>query len=468
MSRSSTESAELGEAPTVQAGEHTGSSVGMLTVLRRRDFRLLFVGEGISLLGDQFTFIALPWLVLQLTGDPLAMGTVLALAGIPRALFILVGGALTDRLSPRTVMLVSNLVRMVLVSALATLVLTSHIQLWMVYLLALGFGAGDAFYYPGQTAIIPRLVSRVQLQAANSLVHGVAQLSQVVGPIVAGSIIAVISGPTTSAALAAGQAPNLAGVGFAFVVDALTFVASVVTLYLIQPGCAPGSAACTEPSTETASPADLIAAILQGIRLVWHDTTLRWAFIVIAAVDSLLLGPLLVGVPVLADTRLAEGAVAYGIIMSAFGGGALAGIILAGTLPQVAPQYLGTVIMALVSLFGIVLVVYGVTTSTSLIALASLVAGAGSGYVNVVFVTWLQNRVPALLLGRVMSLVMLASVGLVPVSQALSGALIKVSLVGVFVGAGVLLLAVTLRIMFVPAVRTMGLPPVAAATSAPD
>lgn len=442
------------------AGQGTA---GMFGMLRLRDFRLLFIGEGISLLGDQLTLIALPWLVLQMTGDPLAMGTVLALAGIPRALFMLVGGALTDRLSPRTVMLASNLIRMVLVAALAAVVLTGRIELWMVYLLALGFGAGDAFYYPGQSAIVPQLVSRERLQAANSLVHGVAQLSQVAGPVVAGSIIALLSGSTTSAAAGASGRPELHGVGVAFALDALTFVASVVTLWLIRPGCAPGSAACTDPTGESATPADLIAAIAQGIRHVWRDATLRWVFIIIAAVDSLLLGPLLVGVPVLADTRLAEGAVAFGIIMSAFGGGALVGIILAGALPKPAPQHLGTIIMLLTSLFGIVLVVFGVTTSTVLIALATLIAGIGSGYVNVVFVTWLQNRVPSSLLGRVMSLVMLASVGVVPVSQALSGALIRVSLVGVFIGAGVLLLAVTLRIMFVPAVRDMGLPPVAAA-----
>src|SRR5258707_9061731 len=79
-----------------------------------RNFRLLWIGEGISLLGDQFYMIALPWLVLQLTGSPLALGTVMALAGIPRALFMLVGGAFVDRFSPHAVMLASNFARLVL------------------------------------------------------------------------------------------------------------------------------------------------------------------------------------------------------------------------------------------------------------------------------------------------------------------------------------------------------------------
>ena len=105
-----------------------------------RNFRLLWIGESISLLGDQFYMIALPWLVLQITGSALALGTVMALAGIPRALFMLIGGALVDRFSPRLVMIASNVIRLVLVALLSVLVLTNHIQLEMLYGFALAFG----------------------------------------------------------------------------------------------------------------------------------------------------------------------------------------------------------------------------------------------------------------------------------------------------------------------------------------
>src|SRR5215510_6401160 len=98
-----------------------------------RNFRLLWIGEGISLLGDQFYMIALPWLVLQLTQSPLALGTIMALAAIPRALFMLVGGAFVDRFSPRAVMMASNFARLVLVALLAALVLTNTIQIEMLY-----------------------------------------------------------------------------------------------------------------------------------------------------------------------------------------------------------------------------------------------------------------------------------------------------------------------------------------------
>src|SRR3954447_8489850 len=106
-----------------------GSQKKPASPLSVRNFRLLWIGEGISLLGDQFYMIALPWLVLQLTGSALALGTVMALAGIPRALFMLIGGAFVDRFSPRSVMMMSNLARMVLVALLSVLVLTNAIRL---------------------------------------------------------------------------------------------------------------------------------------------------------------------------------------------------------------------------------------------------------------------------------------------------------------------------------------------------
>ena len=108
----------------------------LLQPLRLRDFRLVFTGESISLLGDQFHFVALAWLTLQLTGSGLALGTVLMAAAIPRAVFMLVGGALSDSLSPRSLMLVSNALRSVVVALIAFLVLSGNAQLWQLYVLA--------------------------------------------------------------------------------------------------------------------------------------------------------------------------------------------------------------------------------------------------------------------------------------------------------------------------------------------
>src|SRR6185295_7977927 len=98
---------------------NTKASNSMSKVFSNRDFRLLWMGSATSILGDQFAFIATPWLVLQLTHDPLVLGTVLALEGVPRAIFILIGGAITDRFSPRTIMLISDIARMLLTALMA-------------------------------------------------------------------------------------------------------------------------------------------------------------------------------------------------------------------------------------------------------------------------------------------------------------------------------------------------------------
>src|SRR5512147_672268 len=187
-------------------------------VLQIRNFRLLWIGEGISLLGDQFYLIALPWLVLSLTGNALTVGTVLATAGIPRALFMLIGGALTDRFTPRKLMIDSNLVLMILTGLLAALVVTNLIQLWMLYAFALLFGLADAFFFPAQTSIVPQLVDKDQLQSANAIIQGTATLSLFVGPILAGTLIS---------SLDRGAAHSDSGIALAFALDSLSFLGSI-------------------------------------------------------------------------------------------------------------------------------------------------------------------------------------------------------------------------------------------------
>jgi hypothetical protein len=130
---------------TGQLPAKTDGRFGTLgAVLHVRNFRLPWIGQGISVLGDQFDMIALPWLVLQLTDDALAVGTVLALVAFPRALFMPVGGALIYRFSPRNMMLASDALRLMLVTLLTLLILTGSIQMWMLYGFALLFGLAAA------------------------------------------------------------------------------------------------------------------------------------------------------------------------------------------------------------------------------------------------------------------------------------------------------------------------------------
>ncbi len=409
--------------------------------LRVRDFRLLWIGESVSLLGDQFYLIALPWLVLQLTGNALALGTVLALASIPRALFMIVGGAFVDRFSPRSVMFASNLFRMILVGLLGVLVLTNSIQLWMLYVLALAFGMADAFYFPAQTSMVPALLESDQLEMGNTLTQGMAMLSMFLGPVLAGIVITVLAGPS------AGATPGEEGIGVAFALDSLSFLASLFALWLMH----------THKAAADGEQTNVISSIKEGMNYVWNSALLRMILFLLIAINLLVTGPFEVGIPVLAKVNLAEGAAAFGILMSAYGGGALLGIILAGVLPKPKASRFGVVLLGVTALLGIGLILLMISTSTPIVALISLGMGATMGYVNINFMTWLQRRVPEQLMGRVMSLIMFASVGVAPVSSTLAGIILNVSLPALFVGAGALMTVVTLIFASTPTIRHMGL-----------
>ena len=410
------------------------------SILGIRNFRLLWIGEGISLLGDQFYLIALPWLVLLLTGNALAVGTVLAIAGIPRAVFMLLGGALTDRFTPRKLMISSNMVRFVLTGLLAVLVLTGLIQTWMLFAFALVFGLADAFYYPAQTSIVPQLVSKDQLQAGNVMIQGTATLSIFIGPVLAGAMISRLDG---------GSVHSMTGIALAFALDALSFLVSITMLSQMK---IKAGLSAVEKAAE-----GVLASIRVGLLYVWRDATLKIVFGLVAGINILIVGPVFVGIPVIAKLRFIEGAAAYGLIMSAFGGGSLLGIALAGMLPKPSPKKLGTVMLSVISTMGIALIVIGIAPSTLVAALASSVMGAANGYNNIMLITWLQKRIAPALTGRIMSLVMFASLGLNPISTAVSGALIGLNATALLVFAGALMTIFTLSAAFSPAVRNLGM-----------
>ncbi len=349
---------------TGQLHTKTGGRFGTLgAVLRVRNFRMLWIGQGISVHGDQFYMIALPWLVLQLTGDALAVGTVLALVAFPRALFMLVGGALIDRFSPRNVMLAPDALRLVLVTLLTLLILAGSIQMWMLYGFALLFGLAAAFFYPAQPALIPQLLEEDELQTGNVLNMGTAQLGIFVGPVVAGGLIALMD--TGSVQGAAGSSHTL-GIAVAFGVDALSSLVSLVTLWMIH-------LPDTKKADETIGKKEgMFASIRAGLVHAWNDYPVRLLTIFLAAIMLLINGPFVVVVPVLSATRFAGGAAAFGIIMSAFGGGALLGMVLAGVLPKLPARYTIPMILVVISSMG--------TVGTGHLYVARSVAGSGNGY----------------------------------------------------------------------------------------
>jgi MFS family permease len=409
------------------------------------NFRLLFGGSMISAIGDQFTLVALPWLVLKLTGDPAALGLVLAAMALPRAVFMLIGGAVVDRMSPRRVMLSARAVNALLVTLLAVLVLLGVIQLWMIYVIALGIGLSTAFTYPAGSAILPQLVEPQQLQPANALFMGMRQLSMIVGPLIAGLVI--------SAGAHSGQGKGVAdaaGLGLAFGIDAASFLFSLGSLMLIR---------IHDDKHPTPAVGSVLANVASGIRTIWSDLPLR-AFILYAALVSVFVGgPIQVGLPVLANTRLDLGAASLGILMTANGAGMLLGSALSGLASRWVMGRLGLLVLAIDSVVGLALAALALVHSTVGGAMLLAATGALGGIAQIAIFSWIQRRVAPEMMGRTMSVLMFTFMGLGPLSAAVAGSLLKViSLPELFVAAGLLLSAIALCCMASPALRSIGAP----------
>jgi predicted MFS family arabinose efflux permease len=399
--------------PSAGVGAHETAQERGPTILRPlhvRDFRLLFGGEAVSLLGDQFHFVALTWLVLQLTGSGLAIGTVLMTAAIPRAIFMLVGGAFSDRFSPRLLLIGSNAIRGIVVGIVAGLVLTGRAELWHLYVLAGIFGIVDAFFYPAIRTLVPMLVSERQLSAANALVVGAEQVAGLVGPALAGLLIATVN------------------TGPAFAIDAVSFaVASVAATFIAGGRRAAGHSALEAPS--------ILGTIGSGIAIAWRDPAVRSLFFIIAAINFAFTGPTSVGLAWLAENRFTGDSATFGLLLSAWGGGAIIGAIIGGSVVRL-PRF-GTSVLTMCSVVGVGLAGIGLAPTVG-VALAIIgPMGLLIGILNVQVVAWLQGRVTPEARGRVMSLVMFGSVGLAPLSLALAGALVDLGVItAMFLAAG--------------------------------
>ncbi|MCY4075166.1 MAG: MFS transporter [Acidobacteria bacterium] len=392
--------------------------MSLFAPLRERNFRLLWLGETISLAGDHFYFVALPFLILELTGSDLAVGTVLMTAAFPRAILMLVGGAMTDRYTPRGVMLASNVCRGLLVALLATLVVTEAVAVWHLYAVALAFGTADAFFFPAFTAIVPRVVGDTEkLAPANGLLQTSANATTLIGPAAGGVVVASLG---TAAAL-----------GF----DVTTFAFSALMLWLIRLVPAAGTAG-SAPGAERPR---VGAAIREGLAYVWRDRGLRALIVAAALIGFASQGPLVVGLTTLADERFA-GPTSFGAMISAAGAGAVAGSLGGGAIGARLNRRLALVVVW--SVTGLVIAGLGFAESVAQAAVLAGVMGAGGAVVNVMLVTWLQSRTEPSLLGRVMSVVMFAAVGLTPLSYAVAGFVAEAHVTAMFVGSGTLVVVV--------------------------
>jgi MFS family permease len=397
----------------------TSAPSSFRSVLAVRNFLLLWIGETVSVLGDQFYLVALPWLALQLTGSGLALGSVLMTAAIPRAAFMLAGGVATDRMSARSVMIASNVMRCAIVTVLTVLVAAHMIRMWHLYVAAAAFGMFDAFFYPAYISIMPAVLEPVHLRAGNSLMQSSVQLTGLIGPGSAGIVV------------------GSAGIAAAFGLDAISFIVSIGMLAMI-------ATAASGPVLDGFS---VLASIREGIEYAVSHPVIRSLLVMYAVMNLCLTGPFMVGAPLLAQERF-NGATAFGFLLSSFGAGALAGTIAAGRDRR--QRRLGPMLVAVYSAAGITMITLGVITRLWLSCAVLLLLGVLAGYNNVQMLAYLQRETEPAKMGRVMSLIMFCSQGLLPISYLASGIITRIGVTILFLASGIAVMLASALLFRIP------------------
>jgi MFS family permease len=398
--------------------------------LGSRNFRLLLLGEVIFLLGNQVHFVVLAWLALQLTGSPAKLGFVLMTAAIPKAFFMLFGGALSDRFSLKRLMLASNIARAAIAAGIAILVLYEATALWHLYLFALIIGVADALFHPALMTAIPKLLERNRLEAGNALVRGAMQVSTLIGSAPAGLVISTL------------------GIAATFGIDALFFLLAAIALWLMAEVISISSTS----DNVVSRPAyrfgffGVLVDVKDGLGYAWHRPAIRALFLTVSVIHLSFVGPLVVGLAALADSEFTGGATDFGIVRSCFGGGALLGTIIAGS---VVFKHRGLLLTVITAALGISLVVIGLAQDVILASLLTGLIGIENGLFTVISFTWLQKITPPHMLGRMMGLISASALILTPISFVITGTIAEVNPSLVFIVAGMPVLAITIYLFAV-------------------
>ena len=371
--------------------------------LRNPNYRLWLTGGTISLLGDQFYLVALPWLVLQQTGSAVAMGTIMMAGAIPRALLMLMGGAVSDRISARKIMMTTATARTICVAVIGILIWFGILHMWELYVLAVAFGVADAFAAPAATAYLPSLLKPEQLVAASSVSQSTAQLTSIVGPVPAGFVIKTL------------------GTAWAFFVDAISFLFILGALWKLP-----------DPPQSQAARKAVWPSIVEGLSYVGRDVPLRSMMLLAMTMNFCFTGPVAIGLTYLTKTRFGSPAI-LGTLMSAIAAGSLLGALLAGVWKI---RKRGLLMLLVAAALAPCLGSIGYMTKVWPLAAVLFLIGVLAALMNVHIGAWTMQRIDAAVRGRVASVLMLATFGIMPISFAIAGFLIAWNLPLTFLIAG--------------------------------
>ena len=395
-----------------------GRLAHIVRVLAHRDFRYLWLAQSFSVVGDFVALVALSLYVIQRTGHPTDLGIVLAAQSLPLAAFLLIGGVWADRLPRHRVMVATDLVRFTLHALLAALVFAGVARIWHLVAIEAVFGAAEAFFRPAATGLLPQTVPEPEIQRASALTG----LSQ---------NVAEFTGPALATALVLGL-----GAGWAFALDAATFLLSAAFLWRVRPrrrvmerrsatapmrapDAAPAGAAAEAPMRVPGRWAGVWSELREGARevrsraWVWGTLASFCVALFTGLATWFVLGP--------AIAREQYGGVGvYGLVSAAFGVGTIAGSLLGSGWR---PRHPMRAAMLAILMWPAADVLYGAGVTLGVVVPAILFAGFGVALFNVWWETALAERIPPDKLSRVSSYDWMVSIALLPLGYALAGPL---------------------------------------------
>ena len=401
------------------------------SVLANRDFRLLFTGRCVSLLGDGAFLVAMAWEAYTLSNAPTALSLLGIAMTVPLVALLLFGGVVSDRHGRRKVMLSADLVRAVLLALLAALAASGTLRLWQMMVIVAVYGGAQAFFDPASDAILPEIVPDSQLAEANAVEQVVRPLAlRLAGPAIGGVLVGVL------------------GLGAAFMVDAATFLFSAATLWSMS--------ARTSDAPWVAS-AQLERATVQA-REGWsyvRGHVWLWGTFASAGIAYLLfMGPAEVLLPFMVKHVLHGSGVQLGLVLGAGGLGSVAAA-LAMTRSGLPSRSMGFIYLVW-TLGTLAIAGYGLANAIWELMLASVAFNLLETAGTIVWATMKQRHVPGQMLGRVSSLDWLISIGLLPVSFALTAPLSAAFGVrATLIGAGVAGAPATLGGLPLPGMRAV-------------
>jgi MFS family permease len=431
-------------------------------VLANRDFRLLFVGRSVSLLGDGAFLVALAWQAYTISNAPSALALLGIAMTVPLIALLLFGGVVSDRHSRRRVMLLADVMRAVLLALLAALAISGTLHLWQMMVLVALYGGAQAFFDPASDAILPELLPAWQLGQANALEQVVRPLAlRLAGPAVGGVLVGVL------------------GPGSAFLADGATFLASAATLWSMSAGEPAARAVASARArrgpdannrqtdrqhTET-QPAEQRQAeqrqaltssgeLREGFAYVRRHVWLWGTFASAGIAYLLFMGPAEVLLPFMVKHVLGGSGMQLGLVLGAGGLGSVAcALVMARSgLPSRGMTFI-YVVWALATL---AVAGYGLASAIWQLMLASLAFNLLETAGTIVWATIKQRHVPGYMLGRVSSLDWLISIGLLPVSFALTAPLsVAFGVRATLIGAGLAGATATLGGLLLPGMRTV-------------